>query len=352
MTTRRSFLGVAGAAALGATSPAEARPDAAAFAALVKSYADRAFTDGVVLMARHGRPVFEMAVGYADRARKIRNDMRTVFHIGSITKQFTAAAVLKLADAGALSVNDRIAKFIPEAPASWRDVTVQHLLAHTSGIPNHTAVLGDKFDSWMGKEPEDVIALVRDLPLEAAPGTRFKYDNTGYVLLGLIVERVSRETLDDFMRKRLFDPLGMIHTGLATDTPPPYHAVGNLEDHGKWVATAWAVNVRASGAGAIYSTAGDLVKWEDALFAGRVLSSASTKAMFTDWGHGFGYGWVTDKVAGHPAWWHNGHGAGYGAVIYRVPDLDLTVIVMSNDDEARIEPLAKGLIGQFAAGRK
>jgi D-alanyl-D-alanine carboxypeptidase len=249
-----------------------------------------------------------------------------------------------------LSLDDRIPKYIPEAPAAWRDVTVRHLLAHTSAIPNHTAVLGDKADNWSGKQPGDVIALVRDLPLEAPPGTKFKYDNTGYVLLGLIVERVSGQTLDLFMHERVFAPLGMTRTGLATATPPPNHAVGNLEDQGKWIATAWASNVRASGAGAIYASAGDLLKWEDALFAGRVLSRASTTAMFTDYGHGFGYGWVTDKVAGHAAWWHNGHGAGYGAVVYRVSALDLTVIVLSNDDEARVEPLAKGLIGQFAGG--
>ncbi|HEY3811777.1 MAG TPA: serine hydrolase domain-containing protein [Caulobacteraceae bacterium] len=352
MTTRRSFFGLAGAAALGVARRADAHTDTAAFTALVKTYADRAFTDGVVLMARNGRPVFEIAVGYADRSRKIRNDMRTLFHLGSITKQFTAAAVLTLVDDGALSPDDHVGKYISEAPASWRDVTVQHLLAHTSGIPNHTAVLGAKFDSWMGKQPEDVIALVRDLPLEAPPGTKFKYDNTGYVLLGLIVERLTRQTLDVFMHKRFFQPLGMAHTGLAGDIAPPHRAVGNLEENGKWITTAWAVNVRASGAGAVYSTAGDLLKWEDALFAGGVLSSASTKAMFTDWGHGFGYGWVTDKVAGHRAWWHNGHGPGFGAVVYRVPDLNLTVIVLSNDDEARIEPLAKGLIGQYVAFNK
>jgi D-alanyl-D-alanine carboxypeptidase len=354
MTSRRSFLGVTGAAALAAASRAgaHAHADTSAFAALVQTYADGAFTDGVVLMARRGRPVFEMAVGFADRARKVRSQMRTVFRIGSITKQFTAAAVLKLADEGKLSVDDRVTRFIPEAPASWRDVTVRHLLEHTSGIPNFNAVLGDKADAWTGKTPKDVIDLVHDLPLEGAPGTTFKYDNTGYVLLGLIVERAGGERLDVFLRERVFKPLQMTHTGFASDAPPLHSAVGNLQDHGRWVTTPWMSNVRASGAGAIYSTAGDLLKWEDALFSGRVLSTTSTKAMFTDWGHGFGYGFVADKVAGHSAWWHNGHGPGFGAVVYRVPDIDLTVIVLSNDDEARVEPLAKGLIGQFADGSR
>ncbi len=352
MRSRRSFLTFTGASALALTAGAGAHAQAAAFTALVRSYADRFFTDGVVLMARGGRPIFEMAVGFADRTRRVRHNMRTVFHIGSISKQFTAAAVLMLVDEGKLALDDHISKFISEAPTSWRDVTVRHLLAHTSAIPNHTAVLGDRADSWTGKQPEDVIALVRDLPLEAPAGTKFKYDNTGYVLLGLIVERISGQTLDVFLHARVFKPLGMIRTGLANETPPAHYAVGNLQDkNGKWIAAAWAPNVRASGAGAIYSTAGDLLKWEDALFRGRVLSAASTKAMLTDYGHHFGYGWVTDTVAGHFAWWHNGHGAGFGAVIYRVPDLDLTVIVLSNDDEARIEALAKGLIGQYAARR-
>ena len=349
MTSRRSFLGFTGAAVVAAASRAGARLDTSAFTALVQTYADRAFTDGVVLMAHRGRPVFEMAVGFADRARRLRTAMRTVFRIGSITKQFTAAAVLKLVDDGKLSLDDPISKFIPEAPASWRDVTVRHLLEHTSGIPSFTAVLGDSADGWAGKTPHDVIALVRDRPLEAAPGIRFSYDNTGYVLLGVIVRQVSGKPLDVFLRERVFEPLHMSHTGFATDAPPPHGAVGNLQVDGKWVTTSWISNVHASGAGAMFSTAGDLLKWEDALFAGGVLSTASTRAMFTDYGHHFGYGFVADTVAGHPAWWHNGHGPGFGAVIYRVPDLDLTVMVLSNDDEARVEPLAKGLIGQYVA---
>jgi D-alanyl-D-alanine carboxypeptidase len=352
MTSRRSFLTFTGAAALATASRANAHEhaDISAFAALVQTYADRAFTDGVVLMARGGRPVFEMAVGFADRTRKVRTQMRTVFRIGSITKQFTATAVLKLVDDSRLSLDDRIDKYLPEAPASWRDVTVRHLMEHTSGIPSFTTVLGDSLDSWTGKTPADVIALLHDKPLEAAPGTRFQYDNTGYVLLGLIVERAGGEPLDVFLRERVFAPLHMNHTGFATDAPPWHSAVGNQQVDGKWVTTSWNSNVRASGAGAIYSTAADLLKWEDALFAGRVLSKASTRAMFTDYGHHFGYGLVTDTVTGHPAWWHNGHLPGFGAVIYRVPDIDLTAIVLSNDDEARVESLAKGLIGQYVGG--
>ena len=347
MTSRRSFLGLTGAAALAAAT--RANTDTSAYAALVETYADRFFTDGVVLMARDGRPLFEKAVGFADRARRVRNDRRTVFRIGSITKQFTAAAILKLADEGKLSVDDPITRFLPEAPATWRAVTVRHLLEHTSGIANFTAVLGDKADAWTDKSPLDVIALVRDLPFEAPPGSKFKYDNTGFVLLGLIVERAGGHTLDVFLSDRVFKPLNMTHTGFVAATRPPHSAVGTIENNGKSVATPWAINVRASGAGAMWTTAADLLIWEDALFGGRVLSKDSTKAMLTDWGHGFGYGFVADKVSGHAAWWHNGHGAGFGAVIYRVPDLDLTVIVLSNDDEARVEPLAKGLIGQYAS---
>lgn len=347
MTSRRSFLGFTGAVALAGASRANA--ETSAYSALIETYADRFFTDGVVLMARRGRPVFEKAVGFASPARHVRNDMRTIFRIGSITKQVTASAILMLAQEGKLSVDDPVTRFLPEAPASWRAVTVRHLLEHTSAIPNFTAVLGDKADGWANKTPLDVIALVHDLPLEAPAGTRFKYDNTGYVLLGLIVERAGGQTLDVFLRERVFKPLHMIHTGFAAATPPPHSATGTIIDKGKQVATPWPNSVRASGAGAIFSTAADLLTWEDALFGGRVLSQASTKAMFTDWGHGFGYGWVTDKVAGHPAWWHNGHGPGFGAVVYRVPDIELTVIVLSNDDEARVEALAKGLIGQYTA---
>jgi D-alanyl-D-alanine carboxypeptidase len=312
---------------------------------VLDSYRAKGVSDGVVLIARNGVPVFRKAFGLANREWGIANTPDTEFRIGSITKQFTALAILQLAEDRKLSLDDPISKFIDGAPPTWRDVTVRHLLTHTSGIPDFAAM--PETETWTDRSSEDLVRLVRDRPLEAAPGARFQYDNAGYVLLGAIVRKASGQALGDYLRMHLFTPLGMQHTGFVSNQIVARRASGYTKDGAAWLAAGWLSQVRESGAGALYSTVDDLLVWDQALYDPKRVGLADLKAMFTDYGHGYGFGYVIDTQDGHTRWWHNGHTEGFSSIIARYPADRLTIIILSNDDGARIEPLSHELADAY-----
>jgi D-alanyl-D-alanine carboxypeptidase len=315
----------------------------AAIERLLQSYRDKGLTDGTVLVAQNGVPVFRKAFGLADREHGAADTPATVFRIGSINKQFTALAILQLAAKGKLSLDDPISRFIGAAPPAWRAVTIRHLLTHTSGIPNHTSIPEWGAQNWLNRSPEDLVAWMRDRPLEAEPGARFQYDNTGYVILGLIVQRASGQALGAYLTAHVFAPLGMRHTGFVSEQPVPGRATGYVREGTAWHATEWMSAIRESGAGGMYSTLDDLLRWDRALNDPRRLSLTDLAPMFADYGHGFGLGYVVGKENGRRVWWHNGHVDGFSAVIARYPDDRLTVIVLSNDDAAPVEKLSREL---------
>jgi CubicO group peptidase (beta-lactamase class C family) len=316
---------------------------AAAIERLLESYRAKGLTDGAVLVARGGVPVFRKAFGLADRERGTANTPETVFRIGSINKQFTALAILQLAAKGALSLDDPISRFIEAAPPAWAKVTVRHLLTHTSGIPNHTSSPEWGAQNWLNRSAEDLVAWMRDRPLESEPGQRFQYDNTGYVILGLIVRKASGRSLGAYLHTHVFAPLGMTHTGFVSERAVPGRATGYVHEGEAWHATEWMSAIRESGAGGMYSTLGDLLKWDQALNAPRRLGLKDLTPMFADYGHGFGLGYVVGKEDGHRRWWHNGHVDGFSAMLARYPDDRLTIIVLSNDDSAPVETLSREL---------
>ena len=318
---------------------------------LIAAWRVKGFVDGAVLVARDGHPVFRGAYGFADRARAVPSWVDAAFRVGSITKSFTAAAILMLAQDGRLTLDDPIRQTFPEAPPGWNEVTLRHLLTHTSGIVNFTRLSGWDDRRWVGKSVEDLVALVRDQPLESVPGRKVSYDNTGYVLLGGVVARVCGRTLAEVFESRIFIPLGLRHTGFVTDHGLPGRALGAIRDGSAWRATTWMSNIRESGAGALYSTVDDLLKWDRALHGRRLLSPPSQALMFTDQGGGFGFGWVVSVQDGRRVWWHNGHVEGYGAIIARYPDDGLTIIVLSNDDDAPVEALSRDIAAAWLRRR-
>lgn len=324
-----------------------ARPSAvsARIEALVLRYGAKGLgvEDATVLVAKDGVPVFRGSVGLANREWNIKSDPQVVYRIGSITKQVVATAILQLAAAHKLSLDESIATYLPDSPPAWRAVTVRHLLLHTSGIANFTAL--PEFDgrTWTYKTADDVIRLVRDRPLEGAQGAAFSYDNTGYVLLGRIVETVSGESLGKYLSAQVFGPLGMRHSGFVSDKVLPHRATGYVFDGSAWNDTPWISNVVESGAGGLYSTADDLLLWDQALYDPRRLKLTDLSVMFADYGHGFGFGYVVGREGGHRVWWHNGHVGGFGAMLARYPDDRLTIIVLSNDDDAHVEALSRDL---------
>jgi len=290
-----------------------------------------------VLVARDGKVVLQGGFGLADVAAKTPITPATKFRIGSISKQFTAAAVLRLVEQRKLALGDSLEQYFPGF-ANGREITLRHLLTHTSGLHSYT----DK-PEFLGRvthaiAPEELIAWFRDDPPDFAPGAKFHYCNSGYFLLGAIVAKVSGRSLDDYLRETLFEPLGMRDTGTYVNSaPPPGMAQGYSFKDGKCEAALdWDMSW-AGGAGALYSTVGDLFRWNEALFGGRVLNASSFQAATTPIklpadvdAMSYGYGLVMSTLKGLPVIGHNGGLNGWSSDLLRVTAPHCTVVVLAN----------------------
>jgi CubicO group peptidase (beta-lactamase class C family) len=304
--------------------------------ALIAPIVDVDQFSGAVLVARNGVPVFRQAFGLANREWDIPNTPDTKFRIGSITKQFTATAILQLAEAGKLSVDDPVAKYYSESPPAWNGITIRHLLTHTSGIPSFTSI-PHFFDEQarLDRTPEEIIKLTQDKPLEFAPGSKYSYDNTGYVILGYIIEKVSGERYADYIQHHIFDPLGMKSSGYdVSETLIPKRAAGYSRDKDQFTNARFISMTEPYAAGSLYATVDDMLTWDQAIYAAKLLTPASLQAMFTDYGHGYGFGWVIDNQFGHQHIVHAGGINGFITRFDRYPEDKLTVVVFSNEATA------------------
>ncbi|PQV53189.1 serine hydrolase [Paraburkholderia sp. BL21I4N1] len=314
-------------------------------AAVVAPFVDANLFSGLILVAHQGKPIFHEAFGLANREWMIANTPDTRFRIGSITKQFTAAAIVLLAERSKLNVTDPVSTHYANAPESWRDVTLHQLLTHTSGIPSYTGL--PDFVSQIGRidhTPEQILDLVRDLPLEFTPGERFSYCNSGYALLGLIVEKVSGQTYSAFLQSEVFDPLGMSNTGYEeTRAILPRRAAGHERQGGKWINALFSAMSVPYAAGGLYSTANDLLRWSEALSNGKVISAASLDETLRDHGHGYGYGWFIVNRLDRRLHHHGGGINGFVCALDRYPDDELTVVVLSNLQHVIIPAIAERL---------
>jgi CubicO group peptidase (beta-lactamase class C family) len=290
-----------------------------------------------VLVARDGKIVFQGGFGFANLEKKEPITPDTKFRIGSVSKQFTAAAVIRLAEQEKLSLSDSLSKYFSDFP-NGDDVTVRHLLTHTSGLHSYT----DKpeFISRVGApiEPEKLIAWFQKDPPDFAPGAGFHYNNSAYFLLGEIVAKVSGKSLGDYLRETLFEPLEMKDTGIFVNSaPPPAMALGYSYTDGKIApALDWDMSW-AGGAGALYSTVGDLYRWNEALFGGRVINEANFKAATTPVelpvkvdGMKYGYGLIIFEMKRLPAIGHGGGLNGWSSNLLRLPEQRCTVVVLAN----------------------
>jgi CubicO group peptidase (beta-lactamase class C family) len=327
-----------------APSPTAAvSPDADAGLSRVEPYLDKlgelgAFT-GAALLAQDGKIIFSKAWGMADREKNIPNTPQTIFRVGDFTMQFTAAAVLLLEQEGKLSVQDPICNYLNDCPEAWKAITIHHLLSSSSGIPEYLDLATQAVSKARreGATPQQLAATFRDLPLEFKPGTQHVWSRSGFVLAGLIVERVSGQPYDDFMKQHVFEPLGMTHSGYGD--PPEGLALGYSNATTK---TPVAFNVSALYAsGGCYSTAEDLFRWNEGLYNGKLLNEAQLKKMLTphfamDNGWGAGYGIVLYEMAGRkPAGYAGSPDAfGYSAVVDRYLDEHVTSLLIGNQEES------------------
>jgi CubicO group peptidase (beta-lactamase class C family) len=315
----------------------------------------RADDPGVaVLVSQNGKILFEKGYGLADLEHHVPVTPQTVFRIGSITKQFTAAAILKLQEEGRLNVNDKLSKYIPDFPRG-DEVALRELMNHTSGI--HDYVPDQPSDV---AKPTTTVALIKEIekhPYDFDPGTQWRYDNSGYWLLGYIVEKVSGQSYGDFLRDRFFQPLRMAHTGVyRKHLGLPHEAVGySLGTNGFeppfYIDPSWN-----GGDGALYSTLEDLYRWNEGIFNGQVLDAASLKAVFTpvaitasqlNSGDGYGFGWFIGRYRGLRDISHGGEVPGFSCTLLRLPDERFTVVVLANSQPGRPNATPKFLAYQM-----
>lgn len=310
-----------------------------------------------IAVARHGRTLVAKGHGLANIELDVPATTSTVYRIGSITKQFTASAIMRLVEAEKLGLDDPIEKYLPDFPIGGHRITVRHLLTHTSGIKSYTG-LGPKFwdVSRLDLSHEKLLALFKDEPADFQPGEKFLYNNSGYYLLGVIIEKVTGEAYADHMRKTLFEPLGLGSTVYCDLEPIVKHrAMGYAVQNGKIVNAAPLSMKPPFSAGALCSTVDDLLRWTTALMDGKVVSRRSldqmtTRATLNDgkpttYGFGLGIG----ERDGRRYISHGGGINGFTSFLGYQPDTGTTIVVLTNSGNAKPGEIADRLLA--AAGR-
>ncbi len=290
---------------------------------------------GSVLASRDGRVVFSKGYGMANLELGVPNGPETKFRLGSITKQFVAAAILQLEEKAKVSVQDPVCKYVPNCPAAWAGIRIHHLLSHTSGIPNFTN-FPDYRKTWtLPSRPAETIQRFRDKPLDFPPGGRWSYSNSGYILLGYLLEKISGVPYEDYLRKNVFDPAGMSDSGHDTfEEILKSRATGYSLEGGRWINSHYHDMSIPIGGGDLYSTAMDMYKWDRALAGGKILSKGSLAKMYTVARNNYGYGSGVDRQYGRVRYAHGGGINGFSTSFARFPEDNAVVVVLSNMDFA------------------
>lgn len=292
---------------------------------------------GSVLVTRKGKILFRKSYGLANREKAESNNEQTRFKIGSLSKQFTAVAILQLAEQGKLSLDASVRSILPECPPSWQPVTIRHLLQHRSGIQSFTAL--DTANGAFLRMPhthEQIMALVTSLPLRSPAGQEFAYNNTGYFLLGMVVEKISGKRLNIYVQQFILDPLRLRSTGFLqinqNDIARSYYV-----DSSGYIKPSYVTHPdNLFAIGGMYSSVEDLQAWERGLQQARILSQTSVEEMFKPGMANFGYSWITDTLGTIVRRYHDGGVDGYSASLHTLPEQQITIIAISNmgDDGA------------------
>ncbi|WP_406242436.1 serine hydrolase domain-containing protein [Tissierella carlieri] len=308
---------------------------------------------GSIAAIKDGRILFEKAYGYANIEHKVRNTIETKYRVWSITKQFTAAAVLILEERGLLKVEDSLKKYFPDWVDLNPEITIHHLLTHTSGIFNYSNLPNShKIFQKMYHQKSELIKMFTSKPLDFEPGTQWNYSNTGYYLLGMLIEKLSGETFGQFLTENIFLPLGMLNTGIddekkiVENKASGYYLNGNDLIHCNYI----NMNLILS-SGAMYSTVGDLLTWDQALNNNKLLSRKSIEKMNTPFKNNYGYGVAINMNGNRRVVHHNGGCEGFLAEIHRYVDDDFAVVVLSNYGFTAPNKLCK-VVTSIAFGEK
>lgn len=316
--------------------------DAAISAAADKLAAEALSNTGAaglsIAVARNGKVIHSRGYGLAEVEHDVKANGNTMFRMGSITKQYTAAAIMRLVEQGNLGLDDPITKYVPTYNTHGREITIRHLLTHTSGIKSYT-----ELKRVMVDEPErefthqEMLDMVQNEPLAFEPGTSFAYSNTGYYLLGMVVEKVSGKSYCQYLQDSFFGPLGLTRTRCDSNTEIiKNRAQGYTVEGGKLVNDRGLATGTTFAAGGLLASAQDLVVWAEALAAGKVVSPASYKLMSTPFAlvgggaNDYGFGLFIDSFEGHARIQHGGNTFGFTSILARFPDDAVTIAVISN----------------------
>src|SRR5688572_4376667 len=298
---------------------------------VVQSYVSNKQFMGSVLVARGNDVLLSKGYGSANLEWEVANTPSTKFRLASVTKQFTAASILLLEERGRLRVEDLVKQHLPDAPAAWDKVTIFHLLTHTSGIPSFTS-----FPDYQSLEPfatttEKLVARFRDKPLEFETGQRFNYSNSGYALLGYLIERITGQSYARFVQENIFTPLAMKDSGYDSNSAVIVRRAAGYAPGPNGPINAGFIDMSIPhAAGALYSTTEDLLKWEQGLFGGKLLSAASLQKMITPFKNDYAFGLMVRTVNGRKVISHGGGIEGFNTSLVYYPDDKLTVVVLGN----------------------
>ncbi len=301
---------------------------------LVKAYTRQGKFSGAVLVAHRDEVLLSKGYGMANREHDVENTPETVFRLGSMTKPFTAIAIMQLVEEDRISVEDTVSQYFPDFP-NGQTMTIHHLLSNTSGIPDYITMQEYEPIMTHHKSVKELIALFRDKPLQYEPGADFNYSNSNWILLGAIIEQVRGESYADVIRQHIFEPASMSHSGYAWEQPFIKHRASGYIDTGAGILNAEVVHESTMhGAGALYSTVEDLYHWDRALYSEKLLRQATLRQIFTPVqtinGQGYGYGWSSETLHQRHSISHSGGIPGFVSNIARFVDEGVVIIILSN----------------------
>lgn len=304
-----------------------------------------------VAVIRNGEIIHVKGYGYANVEHQVPVKPETIFQSGSVGKQFTAMAIMILVEDGKLGLDDKINKYFTDAPSEWSNITVRHLLTHTSGMQGYPEDLDFRADYT----EDSLYKRIKTVPLAFQPGEKWAYSNLGYVMLGILINKVSGKFYGDFLKERVFTPLAMATARIITEYDiVPNRAAGYLLMNGELKNQRWvSPTINTTADGSLYLTALDMAKWEAGLNAGKLLKKENYNAMWTPVKlnsgktHPYGFGWAINSINGKQLIEHGGTWQGFKTTITRYPEKKLTVIVFANLREAVPEKLARGILEMY-----
>jgi CubicO group peptidase (beta-lactamase class C family) len=313
---------------------------------LVQAYAAQNSYNGTILVTEKGNILLHKGYGYKDAAAGKLNDENTIYQLGSVTKQFTAAVILKLAAQKKLKLTDKLSMYYPGYPKG-DSITIHHLLSHTSGIVNYT-----NNEAFMSKEvlqpatEERMLSLFKNEPLEFSPGTKWGYSNSGYMLLGYIIKKVTKQPYEKVVRQMLLSPLKMTNSGFDyvglknSNKAKGYFVV----DGAKSTESTYVDSSVSYAAGAMYSTTADMLKWHNGLMQNKILSRQWLEKAFTPVKNKYGYGWAIDSADGKRITTHNGGIFGFNSSFYRIEADDICIVMLNNTGNPKLDEIAVSVL--------